>query len=363
MKYWRGFLVAAIAAACTWALEKFVQTHKELVDMVYPYVTRMIQDYLAKWSSGAAFCVWQVLLLLLVVLGLATIVLMIIFKWNPIQVAGWMVAAVCCVNFMTTAVHGLNDYTDNLANDIRLENMEYQYAINELEQAAIFYRDKANELANQVNRDANGDVIYPEFSQLAIQAEEGFKTLTYEQFHPVFAGCTLPVKELGWSSYYSARGVSDKLMPLTGEAAVNPETPAVVMPYAMCRVMCRRMSITSEQSANFAAFMACDANSSVEFKYAAYLMAYRYCYAEMTQVADGFSLSKLVNNENANLKHDLQVCTDFFGQNEKLDKSVCDILVIWHIETYVLPLLEEEEAAPFDPFDENAVDLTGLVGA
>ena len=366
MKYWRGYLVAAIAAACSWALKDFVKNHSELIDMIYPYVTRMIQDYLAKWSSDVAFCVWQMLLLVLIVLGLATIVLMIVLRWNPIQVIGWMVAAVFCINFVTTAMHGLNQYTDNLASDLRLENMKYKYSTEELEAAAVFYRDKANELANQVNRDEQGNVIYPEFSELATQAEEGFKVQTYEYYHPIFAGSTIPVKELGWSDYYTTRGIADKLVPLTGEAAVNPEAPAVIIPYAMCRVMACRMSITSEQSSNFAAFLACDANSSVEFRYSAYLMAYRYCHNQMKElknVSNPLALDSLENGENANLKRDLKTCSEFFGKNEKLDKSVCDILVIWHIEKYVLPLLQEEEVAPFDPFDENAVDLTGLVGA
>ena len=45
-----------------------------------------------------------------------------------------------------------------------------------------------------------------------------------------------------------------------------------------------------------------------------------------------------------------------------VDGEVCDLLVIWHVEKYVLPLQEEEKQV-FDPLDENAVDLTGIVNA
>lgn len=364
MKYWRGYLVAAIIAACSWGLKAFAETHTKLVDMVYPYVTRMIQSYLAQWSSGVDFCVWQVLLLVLVVLVLASLVLMFLFKWNVVQWGGWVLALVCAIGFANTAVYGLNESSSMLVEDIRLENTEYKYTLSELEAAAVFYRDKANGLADQVSRDENGDVVYPEFAELNLQAAEGFEILTYEKFHSVFAGSTLPVKALDWSGSFTSRGITGVTVPLTGEAAVNPETPTAIMPYVICREMAKRMCIATEQCANFAAFLSCDSNTAVEFQYAAYLMAYRYCYAAMKSVAEAdqqFSLQNLEQGVGSNLQHDLDVCSEFFGKKEKLDESVCDLLVIWHIEQYVLPLMQEEEVAPFDPYDEGVVDLTGLI--
>ena len=364
MKYWRGYLVAAIIAACGWALKAFAETHTKLVDMIYPYMTRIIQSYLAQWSAGVDFCVWQVLLLVLIVLVLASAVLMFLFKWNVVQWGGWVLALVCAIGFANTAVYGLNEQSAGLVEDIRLENAEYKYTVSELKDAAVFYRDQANTLADQVKRDSSGNVQYPEFDQLATQAAEGFDVLTYDQFHSVFAGSTLPVKVLDWSGRFTAKGVTGVFVPLTGEAAINPETPAVVMPYAMCLQMAKRMCIAKESCSNFAAYLTCDANSSVEFRYAAYLMAYRYCYAAMQSVADAtgeMSLQSLKQGEGKNLQKDLADCAEFFGKKEVLDESVCDLLVIWHIEKYVLPLQQEEEVAPFDPLDETQVDMTGLV--
>ena len=42
--------------------------------------------------------------------------------------------------------------------------------------------------------------------------------------------------------------------------------------------------------------------------------------------------------------------------------NVCDLLVCWHIQEYVLPL-HIEEVVPFDPYDETQVDLSGIVNA
>ena len=65
MKYWRGYLVAAIFAACTWGLVQFAQSHWELVDMVYPYVIRTLQGILAEWSGSVDFLLWQLLAVVL----------------------------------------------------------------------------------------------------------------------------------------------------------------------------------------------------------------------------------------------------------------------------------------------------------
>ena len=67
MKYWRGYLVALILSVSAWALLQFAASHMVLMDMVYPYMTRLIQTNLATWSSGADFCLWQLLVVVLAV--------------------------------------------------------------------------------------------------------------------------------------------------------------------------------------------------------------------------------------------------------------------------------------------------------
>ena len=369
MKYWRGYLVALIAAAGIWGLNTFAQTHSVLVDMVYPYTTRILQTYLAQWSADVNFCVWQVLLLMLAAVVLASIVLMIIFKWNPIQWFGWILAGVFLISLLNTGIYGLNEKAGSLAEDIRLEGTEYRYTVSELEAAAAFYRDKANELADQVSRDSEGNLQFPSFAELAEQAGKGFEVLTYEQYYSVFAGSTVPVKELGASDFFTARGITGLTVALTGESAVNPQIPAVSMPFAMCHEMAHRMCIAIDRDADFAAFLACQANPSPEFQYSAYFMAFHHCYEAMKTVDTGTSyagqtaLQNLEAGISAGLWQDLQTYAEFFGEKEALDNEVCDLLVIWHIQKYVLPLYEEEDENPFDPKDENAVDLSGIVHA
>ena len=215
----------------------------------------------------------------------------------------------------------------------------------------------------------------------------------------MFAGSTLPVKKLGWADMYTSMGITGFTFPLTGEAAVNPQIPDVVLPFTMCHEMAHRMCIASEQDANFAAFLACSFNANRQFQYSAYFMAYRYCYNALVSVGKSTSIdpqlvmeaaseaTRINNNVSANLRHDLEQYDDFFSShrdafatniadtiNDAYLKAsgetagiasygqVCDLLVNWHIQEIVLPSIAVEESL-FDPYDETQVDLTGIVNA
>ena len=367
MKYWRGYLVAAILAACTWGLREFAQAHSELVDMIYPYITRLVQNFMADWSSGVTFCLWQAILLALVAVAVASIVLMIVFRWNPIQWFGWVAAAVCLITLLHTGIFGMNEFAGPIAEDIRLA--ETECTDEALEAAAIYYRDKANELSGQVPRDSDGSVKAPELNQLNQQAPNGFEHLVYQNYYSVFAGTTTPVKALSMADYFTKRGQMGYTVAITGEAAINPEAPGVMQPFAVCREMCYRMCIASERDKHFGAFLACQANDSAVFQYAGFVMAYRYCLNELPQ-----STASVVNAQaNAQVRNDVDEWDEFVAPAQKLaaeeaskdgrkyltDQEIAELLVRWHYQAVVLPSITEPEVE-FDPMDETQVDLTGL---
>lgn len=358
MKYWIGYLTAAILLACNWALREFAKAHTVLVDMLYPYVSRMSQVFLADWSSGASFCLWQMLLLAGIALIVASAVLMIVFKWNPIRWGGWVCAAIAVVIFLNTGLYGLNQFSGPLSEDIRLEETEYILA--ELESATAYYRDQANALSEQVQRDGNGNVKFEDFEVLAEKAHEGYETLVYEKSLSVFAGPMEPVKKLGWDGYFTRRGITGVTVGLTGEAAVNPNTPGVLLPFAMCREMAKRSSIAAEADAAFAAYLACMNNTDAQFQYSGALMGYRYCLRALEAldaVTGAGAAAKVKAEENAYVKLDLMECDSFLGDKEREDAKACDLLTSWHIQEVVLPTLMEEES-PFDPMDKTQVDLS-----
>lgn len=386
MKYWSGYVTAVIFGAITWALLSIGARFTELVDMVYPYVMRTLQTMLAQWSGGVDFVLWQVLLVALAMVALATIVLMIVLKWNPIQWIGWALAAVSFVLMLHTLTFGLNFYAGPIAADIRLEVVDYN--TEELAEAAIYYRDKANELASQVNRDSDGNVAFADFDALALQAGDGFTKLTYDYSYPIFAGCKDPVKELGWADWFTKQGITGITVGLTGEAAVNPQIPDICLPFTICHEMAHRMCIATEIDGDFAAFLACQANENSEFRYSGYFMAYYYCYNALVHansIEATAAAARVNDGVSPRLQQDIANYTRFFNipaltsaaavrtaapaqvqegvaVTVKEYDDVSDLLVAWHIQTVVLPSISVEERA-FDPMDENQVDLTGIVNA
>lgn len=388
MKYLRGYLTAAILAAITYVLHQYAERFSTLVDMIYPYVIRTMQGYLAQWSGQVDFLLWQFLAVALAVVLLTTIVLMVVLKWNPIQWFGWVLSVAAAVYLLQTLMFGLSYYAGDLAEDIRLEVSGY--TLDELTEATIYYRDEANRLASQLRRDGDGNLVYDDFEMLATKAGDGFDYLTYQRYYPVFAGSKEPVKQLGWADMYSSMGITGFTCGITGEAAVNPQIPASTLPFTMCHEMAHRMCIASERDANFAGYLACAFHPDLQYQYSGWFMAYRYCYNALTSVrtpAAQDAAARISAGVNENLYHDMLEYDRFF-QNKKSESAtkvadsvndaylktsgekagiasygqVCDLLVNWHIQEVVIPALTVEENV-FDPYDETQVDLSGIVGA
>ena len=383
MKYWRGYLVAGLLAALTVGLMTFAAAHTALVDMIYPYMTRLIQNTLADWTSGLSVCLWQLGAVLLIAALLSSIVLMVILRWNFVQWLGWVLAGVSLLFTLHTGMYSLNSYAGPLCEDIRLEKT--RYTTTELAEATKFFGDIAGTLATQVPRDNTGAPDYPAFSELAQLAGNGFDNLVTEKYMSVFAGSTAPVKELGWADLYTSMGIVGVTMGLTGEAAVNPQTPVVAMPFVMCHEMAHRMCITLERDANLAGFLACDVNESPIFRYSGYLMAYRYCFNALWNVGTSSAqaaAADIARNLHPLVQQDLDNYDAFFDahRNEaatdlatsandayikvsgdesgtKSYDEVYDLLVSWYIQEIYLPAHKEEEQS-FDPLDKNQVDLS-----
>ena len=388
MKYLAGYITAAIFGALSWVLMEFGERFSVVVDMVYPYVIRTLQSFLADWTGSVDFCLWQVLAAVLFIILLTTVVLMIVLKWNPIRWFGWVLACGSVIFLLHTAFFGLNYYAGDLSDDLRLEVS--RYTMEELTDATAYYRDKANLLADKVERDAAGNVKFEAFDTLAKKAGDGFKTLTYDRLYPVFAGSLTPVKELGWPDLYTSMGVRGITMGLTGESAVNPQIPDVIKPVTMCREMARRMCITSEKDAIFAAYLAASVNESPEFQYSAYFTAFRYCYNALNSLkntASATAANEIRKGIGENLQKDLETLALFDAEKKdpmasgiarsatKLylrisgdpaginpSNDICNLLVNWHIQQVVLPSIAITETR-FDPYDETQVDLSGIVNA
>ena len=385
MKYWRGYLTAAILCVITVGFMQLADRYTALVDMAYPYLTRTLQNFLAEWTAPLDFALWQVLLVLALLVLMTTVVLMIVLKWNFVRWLGWVLAAVSMVWLLHTGVYGLNQFAGPLADDLRMDMAEFSGQ--DLEDATLYFRDQANAMALEMGRDENGNLRYDSFAQLSEQAGTGYANLVENVYYSVFAGSTVGVKELAWADLYSAMGVTNVFFALTGEVTVNPNLPAVALPYTMCHGIAHRMSISSDTDAEFAAFLACYANESAQFRYSAYFMAYRYCIQAMELAGSAeiaAAAARIKTGVNAYLQSDLKAYDAYFGNHYdktagnlfdtateyyfsvtggelKDEEEVAVLLVNWYIQEQVLPYLDQEEITGFDPMDKDQVDISDIV--
>ena len=386
MKYWRGYLAAIIFAAITWGFVHFAQTHPVMIDMVYPYLTRIYISAMASWASGTAACIWQVLLILFIAAIIASAVLLVVLRWNIVQWLGWVLAAVMGVSMLSTVSYSLNAYASPLADDIRLDISDY--TVSELNETTTFFRNEANKLATTLERDKKGRVEIGSFEDLALLGSQGFEALTYDKSISIFAGVNAPVKKLSMAGLFTGKGDSGITVALTGESAVNTNVPTAALPCAICKELSHRLSIYSDADANFAAFLACINNPDPRYQYAGYLMAYYYCYEAIASIPTSTAQACAVNTDkgvNPTMRKDLDAVFDFYGEAKSTANvqatanitasdseitlisfssysDVADLFASWYIQEYILPVYEEENPVQeFDPLDESQVDLTGIV--
>lgn len=367
MKNVRGFLVGGIFVVLTWLLTVAAKHFRDLLNMVYPYFSRTVQAFLAQLTSGTSACVWQILVILLLAALVLTIALMILLRWNFFEWLGWVCASAAMLVFLYVGFWGLNYYDSSLSDSLRLTVKDY--TVSNLEDAAVYYRDQANALSGKVPRDETGALDFGTFDELADQAANGFANMTLQ--YSVFAGSQLPVKELGWKNLYTRMGIDGITVAFTGEACVNPDTFTGLLPFTMCHEMSHRMSLATENDANFAAYLTCQANEDIRFQYSGYYSAYVYCYNALAGL-DSAAAARVRAGVTDELAADLEAHSEHVRETEgpvrdtasKVNDSylksfeqedgiksydrVSDMLVNWYLQVYTAP--EEPEEPAFDPY-------------
>lgn len=239
----------------------------------YPDLSRGAVKVLAAITSVLPIALCELLVVFLLFWFVFTLVRAI----KRARMVRWLTGLLLLVCIVVTAfvgLWGLNYYAPPMQE--RLGISQDKYTAQELKEATLYYRDKANALAPQVERDADGVMIAYDFDTLAKQAGEGFETLS--KTYDCFDGSTVRVKKLLSSPLMGKIGMTGGFICLTGESCVSTTTHTASMPFTMCHEIGHRMAFAREDEANFAGFLACAASDRPEFRYSGYYAAFRYCY-------------------------------------------------------------------------------------
>lgn len=239
----------------------------------YPDFSRWVTAILAGATSIVPFALCEILLVALILWFFISLVRAIVKK----RMVRWLTGVLLIVCILLTAfvgIWGLNYYAPPMQERIGLSDR--QFTVEELREATVYYRDRANALADSVMRDENGVMAEYDFSELARAAGEGFETLS--RSFPCFDGSTVRVKKLLSSDLQGKLGTTGVFICLTGESCVSTTTHTASMPFTMCHEIGHRMAFAREDEANFAGFLACSVSERPEFRYSGYYAAFRYCY-------------------------------------------------------------------------------------
>lgn len=245
----------------------------------YPAFSRWILGVLAGVTSLFPFALWEILLALLLLWFVASLIRAIV-KRRMVRWLTGVLLSVCALVSLYIALWGLNYYAPKMQERLALPIKQYTPA--ELKEATQYYLDRANALAADVERDENGVMVEYDFDTLAEHAGDGYEALA--QSYDCFDGSTARVKKLLLSPLMGKTGTTGVFVCLTGESTVSTTTFHSSMPFTMAHEIGHRMAFAREDEANFAAFLACDANPRPEFRYSGYYLAYIYCYNALYKV-------------------------------------------------------------------------------
>ena len=158
-------------------------------------------------------------------------------------------------------------YADTFAQRAGLETAPY--SADELASVTAYFARQAADLSDQVTRDDAGH-----FSE-ALKDCFGAGPEAYENLTREFPCLDIPAvraKPLVFSRLQSILGFTGVYFPFTGEANVNVDAPACLVPATIAHEMAHQRMVASELEANFVGIAACVTSDNVVFQYSGYLM-------------------------------------------------------------------------------------------
>ncbi len=199
----------------------------------------------------------------------------------------------------------------------------------QLENVTRYFRDRVNETAGQVPRDADGVCATDKKAVLARSAAF-YDALTEE--YPFLAGPRVRVKGMSpvLSLIESYAGYTGFFFPFTGEANVNTDMPPALFAATAAHEIAHQRGVAREEEANFVAVLAGQASGDPELEYSSSLMAfiylsnalYRADQAAWSQVSAG-----LCEEARADIGHDAEYWEKFEGPvRETADQAYDEFL-------------------------------------
>ena len=179
------------------------------------------------------------------------------------------VSAVLIIYCGFTLLWGINYYGTSFSEQAGLTRRGA--TTSELYSLASAFAVKLNELADSVSRDEDG--VFNETVEEIFARSEGL----YDGITAEYAFLDAPErtpKGLAVSPLISYLGFTGFYFPFTGEAVLNTDAPACLLPATVAHELSHQRGVTDEDEANFVAVLACLRSDDPVYQYSGCLLAY-----------------------------------------------------------------------------------------
>ena len=291
--------------------------NQDVMDWIIQHVTVPYKQWVSGLLDGLPFSAGEILCLCLIFLAVVYVVRTIYLlirrpgklkrMLRRIAVA---VSAVLIVYCGFTLLWGINYYGTSFSEQAGLTRRGA--TTEELYTLTSAFADKLNELADSVSRDEDG--LFCETVSDIFESSEGLYDGIVEEYPFLDAPDRTP-KRLLISRLMSYAGFTGFYFPFTGEANLNIDAPACLIPATVAHELSHQRGVTDEDEANFVAVMACLRSDDPVYQYSGCLLAYIHLSNALYE-ADSSLSQEIRSTLDDNVRADLKANNAYWDEME-----------------------------------------------
>ena len=209
-----------------------------------------------------------------------------------------------CFYFLFMAMWGLNYYRAPVAAITQIPAVTI--SVEKLKQLCVKLIAETNASRANIKGTPHAFITLPpnQRQPLLQKATVGYAAVAKK--YPQLAYKPFAVKSVYVPQIMSSFRVGGIYFPFTGEANVNMDQPAFILPATICHEMAHQIGFASEDEANYIAFLTCRANPDPVFQYSGNLTAMRYALNRLHGL-DSLAFQQLEKKLNPLVKRDLEI--------------------------------------------------------
>jgi len=255
-----------------------LRTSRKTMNFIVFRITLPLEQGFGRACAGVSFSVAEVFYALLLIDVLACLVLAV--RYIAHSAHKGRALSRCALFFADCALTiyalfcflwGANYYVDDFCDKSGLSPKPI--ALEDLATVTQQFADELAVCADEVERDSDGLFAVPR-EEIFSNAVSSYATL-YDEF-PFLTASDLAPKGIHFSRLMSFLDFTGFYFPFTGEANVNIDSPACMLPATMLHEMTHQRGIASEQQCNFLGILGCVQSDSAAYRYSGYLLGYIY---------------------------------------------------------------------------------------